>query len=238
MTHKQLDTPRATPSKTHIDPAANALWMKALCLLSAWGCLGGLSEAVHAQSLYRIVGPDGKVTFTDQPPAATAKVAVTTPVLKGGAADTSALPYELRQAASKYPVTLYTTDKCKPCDSGRQLLSTRGVPFAERTVTSSDDAQALQRLSGANSLPVLSVGSKQLSGFSDGEWAQTLDSAGYPAKSALPAGFKNAPPQPMVSLQKPAPAEDANPVKPVQADSAKPATAPAQNNANPAGIVF
>ena len=235
MTRMQLDTSKSSTWKARSSVAARAVGAAALCLL---GALGGIAGAVHAQNLYRIVGPDGKVTFTDQPPAATAKLAVTTPSLKGGVADTAALPYELRQATSKHPVTLYTTDKCKPCDSGRQLLSARGVPFAERTVTNNDDAQALQRLSGANSLPVLSVGSKQLSGFSDSEWVQALDIAGYPSKSALPTGYKNAPPQPMVSLQKTAPAEDTNTITPAQAESAKPATAPTQNNANPAGIVF
>lgn len=236
MTRKRLDTQKSSVWKTRPGFAALSARAVTLCLLGAMGSLGG---PVQAQNLYRIVGPDGKVTFTDQPPSATAKVAVTTPSLKGGGgADTSALPFELRQATSKHPVTLYTTDKCKPCDSGRQLLSARGIPFSERTVTNNDDAQALQRLSGANSLPVLSVGSKQLSGFSDSEWVQALDTAGYPAKSTLPTGFKNAPPQPLVSLQKPAPAEDANPVSPAQAQPAKPANTPAQNTANPAGIVF
>lgn len=203
-----------------------------LCLLSGLG--GSLLDAAHAQSLYRIVGPDGKVTFTDQPPPATAK-AVTTPALKSSASEQASLPYELRQATSKHPVTLYTTDKCKPCDSGRQMLSARGIPFAERTITSNDDAQALQRLSGANSLPFLSVGSKQISGYSDSEWAQSLDSAGYPAKSVLPSNFRNAPAEPLVTVQKaPPPAEVASPPKAERA----PVAPPAPGNANPAGIVF
>ena len=203
-----------------------------LCLLGSLG--GGLFGGAHAQSLYRIVGPDGKVTFTDQPPPATAK-AVTTPSLKGSASEPAGLPYELRQATSKHPVTLYTTDKCKPCDSGRQMLSARGIPFAERTITSNDDAQALQRLSGANSLPFLTVGSKQFSGYSDGEWAQALDNAGYPAKSVLPSNFRNASAEPLVTVQKaPPPAEVA---RPTEAER-PPTAAPVPGSANPAGIVF
>lgn len=235
MTRKQLDNPNSSERETRHGSTAQAARAATLCLLTTLGSFVGQGQA---QTLYRIVGADGKVTFTDQPPVAAAKGAITTPQLKSSAAEPANLPYELRQATSKHPVTLYTTDKCKPCDNGRQLLSARGIPFSERTVTNNDDAQALQRLSGANSLPVLSVGSKQLSGFSDSEWVQALDLAGYPAKSALPTGFKNAAPQPLVSLQKPAPSEDPNPVSPVQAEPTKPANLPAQNKANPAGIVF
>ena len=38
-----------------------------------------------------------------------------------------ALPFELRQAASRYPVTLYTAATCIPCDNGRQMLQQRGT---------------------------------------------------------------------------------------------------------------
>ena len=116
----------------------------------------------QAQQVFRIVGPDGKVTFSDKPPLeSTAKVApVGRAQASAGAPD--GLPFALQQPVSKYPVTLYTGRDCNPCGAGRAYLTSRGVPFTERTVTSPQDVEALQRLAGGKSIPMLTVGGQQL----------------------------------------------------------------------------
>ena len=195
-----------------------------------------LGQASVAQPVYKIVGPDGKVTFSDKPPAAADKGKVAaTGAASSGAAAGSDLPYELRQVASKYPVTLYTASPCGPCDSGRSLLKNRGIPFNERTVSTPEDQEALQRLAGDNSLPYATIGSQKLKGFSDLEWTQYLDAAGYPGTSTLPRGYRFATPAPLVAVQKPAAPPKEAP-KPVEPPSPAPAAAPAPSN--PAGITF
>lgn len=200
-----------------------------VCLV--WLCW---AASAQAQTVYRIVGPDGRVTFSDKPPisAEQGKVAGTG-VGAAGAASVTGLPFELRQVVGKYPVTLYTAPDCGPCDSGRTLLSSRGIPFAERTVSTAEDAAALKRMVGDNALPVLSVGGQRLKGYSDAEWSQYLDAAGYPKVSLLPAGYRQAPASPLVMLaDKPAP----------EKAQAKPADEPAAPSgpgpSNPAGIKF
>lgn len=197
------------------------------------------ASAVSAQQVYRNVDRNGKVTFSDQPPAANAQPAAPrggVSTVEGGGA-IGGLPYELQQVVQRYPVTLYTRDDCQPCDSGRSLLNTRGVPFNERQVRTPEDAEALQRLSGEASLPLLAVGAQQLKGFSDTTWSQYLDAAGYPKSIRMPAGYRNPPPQPMVALQAaPAPAA----VAPAEPRSAPP-PADASGTAtpgNPSGIRF
>lgn len=191
----------------------------------------------QAQAVYRIVGPDGKVTFSDKPPANAqqGKVATTGVGAAAAASNNGSLPFELRQVATKYPVVLYTAEKCAPCDTGRSMLTSRGIPFSERTVITNEDRAALQRLTGDTSLPYLTVGGQRIRGYSDSEWTQYLDAAGYPKTSVLPNTFKNSPATPLVSLQKPAPAPKAEP-KPVVEDTPRPA--PAVNPSNPAGIQF
>lgn len=202
--------------------------------------LATLACAASAQ-VYRIVGPDGKVTFSDKPPAdAGTKAAITTPGGSSGAAGNSALPFELRQVASRYPVTLYTGPDCGPCGSGRAFLASRGVPFAEKTVSTDQDIAALQRLSGNASLPFLTIGGQQLTGYSETEWAQFLDAAGYPRTSQLPASYRNPPAAPLVATVTPprpaasAPTAAAAPAAP----AARRAPAAASNGSNPAGIQF
>jgi glutaredoxin len=148
------------------------------------------------------------------------------------------LPFDLQQVVRKYPVTLYTGTKCGPCGSGRALLTSRGVPFAERTITTAQDADALQHLSGDNSLPVLTIGTQQLKGFSETEWTEYLNAAGYPKTSELPSGYRNPAPQPLVAEHKPA-APAASPPAQQTATTPEPGAAPARNTQdNPAGIRF
>lgn len=193
-----------------------------------------LFVTIAQAQVYRSVGPDGKVTFSDQPPVASgnAKVSTSNSAAPGGSAS-SALPFELRQVATKYPVTLYVGDNCGPCGAGRSLLTSRGVPFVEKTVNANEDIQALQRLAGESSLPFLTIGSQQLKGFSDAEWSQFLDAAGYPKSSVLPASYRQAAATPLVTV-----APVAIPPAAAAPQVARPAppAAPAANN--PAGIRF
>lgn len=201
------------------------------------------SPLLQAQQVYRIIGADGKVTFSDRPPPVAASNARSSESSTSGAGNavSAGLPYELRQVSLKYPVVLYSADSCAPCGAARSMLTSRGIPFSEKTVTTAADSEALQRLSGETSLPFLTIGSQQLKGFSDAEWTQFLDAAGYPKSSVLPASYRPAAPAPLVALTAaPAPkpasegaeakaGKNTPPARPVQ---------PAVTGNNPAGIRF
>lgn len=191
-----------------------------------------LAASVSAQTVYRIVGPDGKVSFSDQPPPPTSKARVTTAAPGGGSAVNASLPFELKEVVQRYPVTLYTSASCSPCASARNLLVSRGVPFTERTVNTNEDGEALKRISGDTTLPFGTIGSQQLKGFSDLEWMQYLDAAAYPKTSVLPASYQQPAPRPLVATKAAEPAK-----------APAPAAAPAQEqptdtSGNPRGIQF
>lgn len=194
-----------------------------------------MANQVQAQTVYRVVGPDGKITFSDKAPAAADKATVLGAGGKSGAAGGSSLPFELRQVASKYPVTLYTANNCGACSAGRTMLNSRGVPFTEKTISTAEDSEALQRMSGESSLPFMTIGSQQIKGYADSEWTQFLDAAGYPKTSVLPSSYRNPAAVPLVAVQKPAPV-----AKPEPAPRAPvtPSSPPVDNTSNPAGIKF
>ena len=195
--------------------------------------------SAQAQGVYRIVGPDGKVTFSDRPPAdAQAPAAARSGGSNTAPASGAALPYELKQIASRFPVTIYTGSDCAPCASVRTMLSARGVPFTERTVTTNEDIAALDRLSGSASLPFGTIGGQQLVGYSDVEWAQYLDAAGYPKQSQLPSNYRQPPATPLVAAKPVAPTTATPPkaTPPARPAPAAPADGPTQSN--PAGIRF
>jgi glutaredoxin len=155
-----------------------------------------------AQQIFKSVGPDGHVTFSDRPPPeAAAKAGGVAGAAPSGSGDAAQLPFELRQAAQAYPVTLFSGPDCGPCEQGRAMLHARGVPFSEKTVSTNEDIESLKRLVGVATLPVLTIGSQQLKGYSQLEWTQFLDAAGYPKTSQLPAGYRPSPAKPLVAVQ-------------------------------------
>lgn len=195
--------------------------------------LGLLAAGASAQ-VYRSVGPDGRITFSDTPPAA--QSATPRGQAPAAAGNSAALPYALRQTAQRYPVTLYTGTNCEPCASGRKLLSERGIPFTEKTVDTNADVAALQQLTGADSLPALSIGQQQLKDFSATEWMQYLSAAGYPVQSQLPARWQAPAPTALApQAVKPAAAAAA---ADAPAAPAEPVVTPRPTATNPAGIRF
>jgi hypothetical protein len=166
-----------------------------------------IAAASPAAAQYKWVGPGGEVTYSDQPPPS----GVTGTALGSGQPiarrDDAGLPAALRGAASKYPVVLYTTADCTPCQVARGHLSKRGIPFTERTVLTRVDADAYRRLGFAEtSFPAVSVGRERSIGFQAGEWDRLLDAAGYPQTSMLPPSYR---PQPPTALAEAAAAREA-----------------------------
>lgn len=161
------------------------------------GCtlLLSLACASAGAQMYKWVGADGRVNYSDLPPPPDARKAEQKRLHAEGNQVPADLPYELAQLAKKQPVTLYTTGNCMPCDEGRALLQARGIPYSEKTVAGADDIAQLQKASGNSSLPFLQVGQVKQQGFDATIWHQLLAEAGYPASSKLPKTYRPAPPQ-------------------------------------------
>jgi glutaredoxin len=105
----------------------------------------------------------------------------------------SRLPYALRAAVSRYPVVLYTSRDCDVCDTGREMLEKRGVPFTERKLRTQAEVDALKARGFADfAVPAITVGREKAAGFDPTGWGTLLDAAGYPKTSLLPAGWRPA----------------------------------------------
>jgi glutaredoxin len=205
------------------------------------------SPHANAQQLYRIVGTDGRITYSDQPPS-TASNNKVTPARGGKFADDTAasnagLPVELRTAVSAYPATLYTSKNCEPCSSARALLNNRGIPFTEKTVNSNADIEAFKKINTEAAVPALSLGGKIVKGYSDQEWNQYLDAANYPKNSVLPQNYRNASASPLVATRQTTnPASAAGSTDAIDASDpivpSKPTPARNPPSTNPSGIKF
>lgn len=195
--------------------------------LRAMLLIGGALAAGLASAQVRTTSPDGRVTYTDRPSAN--QPARTVTPSSGPAAPGAGLPFEVQNAMNRFPVTVYTAEKCGPCDDSRAFLRARGIPYTELTISNDEDFAILKRLSPDSTVPVMTVGSAKQVGFSSTTWATALDAAGYPQTSRLPGTYKNPParpaaPRPQTSPtaansapQPDAPANDPPPIQPSNA---------------------
>lgn len=180
--------------------------LTAAVALPAWGA-----------KLYRWVDAQGRVFYTDKPPPSEAREAEK--LRLNTQPGEVPLPYQAREAAKNFPVTLFGGDCGESCEAARKLLDTRGVPFSFKDGYKAEVQEELKKLSGAMEVPVLQVGRTTLvRGYEPGQWNAALDAAGYPKSiPRRPAPPKNAPPP--TAGGKPVPADG----KPAAAAEAKPA---------------
>ena len=200
-------------------------------LLTGLALAATLGLHPSAWALYKTIGPDGRPIYSDRPlgNGPTTQIAA-----DGTTVSSTNLPFELRKIVSRFPVTLYTSSDCGPCDAGRNLLKQRGVPFRERTIATPEDAEALKRAEGSTDLPILRVGGQRMQGFSASEWNSYLDAAGYPKSSQLPPNYQFDPPQPLSGKSASPAAKASEPRQP-----APPAAPPAPAGGNaPPGFKF
>lgn len=158
--------------------------------------------ALPAAAQYKWIGPDGRVNYGDRPPDSEAKRVNTgaRPIPAPG--DDGQLPYTLRMVARKYPVSVYTSADCRPCDQAKQHLARRGVPYVELTIRTPRDLEAFKRAGFTDGqIPAIAVGGEKVNGFSASGLDATLDLAGYPGTSQLPRDYRNPPAQPVAGAE-------------------------------------
>ncbi len=175
------------------------------------------AAAFGAHAQYKWTDHDGVVSYGDQPGKDAEHVERIGAI--SGPTDTNSdalarLPFEIRVAAHDFPVVLYASPECQPCDSARAFLKSRNVPYSERSVSSREDLDAYHRLGGKNMLPGATVGRQMLHGFEAGAWSEALATAGYPRDIPLPRDWQWAAATPL-----------APPAAPVSADAAPLGTA-------------
>lgn len=180
-------------------------------------CAGlALTASLAVAQTYRWTDASGRTIYSDTPPPHTAKNV--TQIGRSGVTSTvdEGVPFAVRVAAQKYPVTLYTGPDCDDCNRARSHLSRRGVPFTEKAIQNAGDANAaeLKTLVGDVFVPSVKIGSQKVRGFEASIYDGALDLAGYPKAPA------NAPAAPTVA------SSPAGTGLPAETPEAPPAAAP------------
>lgn len=186
-----------------------------------------LISHAHAQ-MYKWVGANGKIVYSDTPPPANAKKLASKSMETSSSLSSVKLPPELQAAVSKNPVIFYSTGNCDACNAGRTMLKQNGIPFIEKTVKTNEDIDRLKQISGDSQLPLIFVNKSKFLGFDATEWRAALTAGGYPETSILPKEYRYPEPQSI------SPA----PVNGNKDEAAKPSETVKPRTASPTGIRF
>mgnify|MGYP000885099534 FL=1 len=178
-----------------------------------------LGGAASAQSVYRWVDANGRVQYSDQPPPPDARN-VQQRSVGGNSIQNNELSLAAQDAQKKNPVVLYVSECGDACDAAKGYLNKRGIPHTVVDPTRSLELnKKFKEETGGEVVPVIRVGEKRLSGWSEASWASALDAAGYPK---TPSFAKPKPIEDRSGLDKPAPKE---PGSPAGGNAANPKTA-------------
>ena len=152
------------------------MWVRisAVCALTL-----ALAISASADSVYKAVGPDGEVTYSDKPPANRAR----TDTLEFRNLPSSPLPAEVlrfreqlersaqgRISAARAPragdVTLFTASWCSHCKRAKTHLAAAQINYIEHDIENMDGMRAFIGVGGRGGVPLLVAGDRRVQGYS------------------------------------------------------------------------
>ena len=133
--------------------------------------------AASAQTVYKSVGPDGKIVYSDHAPTTgrlekTMKFELASSALPASAASymeqfRKTHPSGTAQAPAGKGITLYSAVWCGYCKQAKAWLGAHGVAYNNVDIDAPGGLAALAQASGGGTgVPVLVVDGKSMSGFS------------------------------------------------------------------------
>lgn len=145
-----------------------------LVFLLIWGALA--APNANAQTVYKSVGPDGKIVYGDRPPAE-GRVEKTLKFenLPSSALPASASSYveQLRKqrasstvSAPTSGVVLYMADWCGYCTKAKADLAGKGIAYQEINIDTKDGMAAYVQAGGGKGIPLLFAKGQRVQGYS------------------------------------------------------------------------
>jgi glutaredoxin len=139
-----------------------------------------------ADTVYKVVQPDGSVVYTDRPPAGgrtqsatTFQHAPATPLPESVQRFRADIERRLKSqaAAARDPapgeVRLFTAVWCGYCRSAKAYLRAAGVTFDEYDIDVPDGMEAFVRV-GGRAVPLLVTSNTRIEGFSESRYAPVV----------------------------------------------------------------
>jgi glutaredoxin len=135
----------------------------------------GFGPAGHAE-VYKLIGPDGKVTYTDSHSEGgnSTKVEVVKIDSYAGPAEVSSVG----DLAASRKVTIFTTEWCGVCRKAKSYMAGHGIAYDELDIEKSQFARTEFDQLGGRAVPVILIGKEKMTGFSPAKFEAMLIDAG------------------------------------------------------------
>lgn len=134
--------------------------------------LCALLPVAQAQTMYKIVTPDGRVVYTDHPPSQ-GKVLKT---LTADSAPATALPASaaeqlgklqaLRSGVPTGGVVLYSAVWCGYCTQAKAWLASKRIAYREIDIDTPDGLVSFAQAGGGKGVPLLVANGQRVQGYS------------------------------------------------------------------------
>lgn len=145
-------------------------WLSLLYLLLAFAA----DPALAGSGIYKVVGPDGRISFTDKSPdAAAGQTAEALKITTWSGSPTAGSNLEPVKR-----VTLISAQWCGQCTKAKAYLKSKGIAYDEWDIDVSDYARGRMKALNAKGVPVILYQSRHLVGFSP----ESLDNLLKPAR--------------------------------------------------------
>jgi glutaredoxin len=144
-------------------------------------CCALAIPCAQAQTLYKSVGADGRVTYGDQPPAEGKVVKTMTPVLAPSSALPPSAAEQLRRLQALRPaapqadgVVLYSAQWCGYCRKAKAYLAEKGIVYREIDIDNPEGLASYAQAGGGKGVPLLIAGAQRVQGFSQSAYDQVF----------------------------------------------------------------
>jgi glutaredoxin len=136
----------------------------------------------QAQTMYKIVTPDGRVVYTDHPPTEGKLLKTLTPdaapatALPASAAEQLRKLQSLRAAAAPTTnsVVLYSAVWCGYCTKAKSYLAGKGIAYREIDIDTPDGMASFAQAGGGKGVPLLVANGQRVQGFSPAAYDELL----------------------------------------------------------------
>ncbi len=133
-----------------------------------------LTPNADAQTVYKSVGPDGKVVYSDSPPVdgknARKLKFDNLPASPLPAPARASVEQQKRSMSTAVPATtavvLYSASWCGYCKAAKAWLGSRGIAYREIDIDTDSGRAYFAQAGGGNGIPLLVAGGQRVQGFS------------------------------------------------------------------------
>jgi len=125
--------------------------------------LFSMNSLIQAKEIYKWVDENGKVHFGDRKPEALVKVQeIDIKVINS----IESVSYDNSAIDIGKKVIIYTTSWCGYCEKAKKYFKNKGIRYTEMNIEKSRIAKMQFEKLGGKGVPVILVGDKRMSGFS------------------------------------------------------------------------